>query len=182
MCKAALMKDTQEQSVNLNRFNVIPFAEAEKELLNCCGSREWASRLAKERPFTSTAELIESADRIWFSLQPDNWLEAFRSHPKIGEKKTQQATSAESAKWSEQEQSGIQGASQATTRLLTQLNDEYEKKFGFIFIVCATGKSPEEMLALLRARVNNSPDRELLTAAREQAKISQLRITKLLNQ
>jgi 2-oxo-4-hydroxy-4-carboxy-5-ureidoimidazoline decarboxylase len=73
-------------------------------------------------------------------------------------------------------------ASQATTRLLAQLNDEYEKKFGFIFIVCAIGKSSEEMLALLRARMNNSPDRELQNAAREQAKISQLRITKLLNQ
>jgi OHCU decarboxylase len=176
------MTDTYAQSANLNHFNALPFAEAEKELLNCCGSREWASKLAKQRPFASTAKLIENADRIWFSLQPDDWLEAFRSHPKIGEKKSQQATSTEATKWSEQEQSGVRDASQTTASLLAQLNDEYEKKFGFIFIVCATGKSSEEMLALLRARMNNSPDRELLIAAREQAKISQLRITKLLNQ
>lgn len=167
---------------NLNYLNALSLAEAESELLNCCGSREWASRLAKERPFRSTAQLMESADRTWFSLQSDDWLEAFRSHPKIGEKKTQQSTSAEAAKWSEQEQSAARDAAQTTVRLLAQLNEEYERKFGFIFIVCATGKSAEEMLALLRERINNSPDQELLTAAREQAKITQLRITKLLSQ
>ena len=168
--------------ITLNHLNALPPAEAEKELFNCCGSREWASKVAKERPFASTEQLIESANRIWFSLQRNDWLEAFRRHPKIGDKKSQQATSTEAANWSEQEQSGVQDASQTTVQLLAQLNAEYEKKFGFIFIVCATGKRAEEMLALLRERLGNSPDQELLTAAREQAKITELRIRKLLDQ
>ena len=177
-----MMKDTQQQSAGLNHLNALPFEDAEKELLNCCGSHEWTRRLAEQRPFASTEQLIQSAETFWFSLQPYDWLEAFRSHPKIGEKKSQQSTSAAALKWSEHEQSGVRDASQTTTQLLAQLNDEYEKKFGFIFIVCATGKSSDEMLSMLQHRIDNSPEQELLNAAHEQAKITQLRLTKLLNQ
>jgi OHCU decarboxylase len=166
----------------LDQLNALPTIAAEKALLNCCGSRVWAKRIISERPFQSLQQLLVQADNVWFSLAPDDWLEAFRSHPKIGDKKSQQATSTEATNWSEQEQSGVQDASQTIVQLLAQLNSEYEKKFGFIFIICATGKRAEEMLALLRERLGNSPDQELLTAAREQAKITELRIRKLLDQ
>jgi OHCU decarboxylase len=138
--------------------------------------------MANERPFDSVAELIACAENIWLSLAPHDWLEAFRSHPKIGEKKAAEQTSAAAQKWSEQEQSGASNAGQETMQAFAELNREYEKKFGYIFIVCATGKSLEEMLSILRERLGNNPDEELRIAATEQAKITELRINKLLNQ
>ncbi len=107
----------------------------------------------------------------------------FRSHPKIGEKKAEAQTTATAQKWSEQEQSGITDAATTETRReLAELNHQYEDKFGFIFIVCATGKSSEELLSLLRERVSNDAEKELRIAAAEQAKITGLRLGKLLNQ
>jgi OHCU decarboxylase len=162
-------------------LNVLPSNEAKSELLKCCGSREWAGRLTASRPFASVDDLIVKADRIWWSLEPRDWLEAFHSHPKIGEKKAAAVTAAEAQKWSEDEQSGTCNSTAATMAALAELNREYEKKFGFIFIVCATGKSSEEMLAILRDRLNHGPDHELKLAAAEQAKITQLRLRKLID-
>ena len=163
----------------LGRLNLLSPGEAENELLKCCGSRSWAQRLINERPFKSLDDLLAKADRIWWSLGPDDWLEAFRSHPKIGEKKAEHQTSPEAQHWSEQEQSGTRGGAQETMRLLAELNDQYEAKFGYIFIICASGKSSDEMLARLRERLKNDPQKELPVAAREQALITQLRLRKL---
>ena len=133
------------------------------------------------RPYATEAELITKADAVWWSLNSDDWLEAFRCHPKIGEKKAASSTSLESQKWSEQEQAGIANTGHATTQALAALNVEYERTFGYIYIVCATGKTSEEMLAILRERLRNNPATELRTAAGEQAKITQLRLKKLID-
>jgi OHCU decarboxylase len=138
--------------------------------------------MVHEQPFSSPAELIAAGERIWWSLEEKDWLEAFRSHPKIGERKAEQQTSAEAQKWSEQEQSGVQAAADKTKATLANLNSEYETKFGFIFIICATGKSSEEILSALQDRLKNDPEKELRIAAAEQARITSLRLEKLLRQ
>ena len=154
--------------------------EAAKELRQCCGSSRWAEQMSNDRPYQSLDSLVTHADRLWWSLTPDDWLEAFRSHPKIGEKKAGDKVSAQSQQWSGQEQAGVSSAPQDTVDSLAELNRAYEQKFGFIFIICATGKTSEEMLAALKARLQNDSDTELRLAAAEQAKITQLRLKKLL--
>ena len=136
--------------------------------------------MVNARPFNSADQLIERAGTVWWSLEADDWLEAFRSHPKIGEKKAEIESTQRARQWSGQEQSGIKKASQETIDSLAMLNREYESKFGYIFIVCATGKSPNEMLAILRQRMKNDVASELRIAAGEQAKITELRLKKLL--
>jgi OHCU decarboxylase len=138
--------------------------------------------MAAERPFEVVAELLESTDRIWWELEPKDWLEAFSHHPKIGEKRAAPAQSSEAARWSEQEQVGTRNAREELLRELAALNRAYEERFGFIFIVCATGKTTEEMLALLRERLGNDLDTELRIAAEEQRRITHLRLRKLLEQ
>jgi OHCU decarboxylase len=165
----------------LERLNSLPAEAASTELVNCCGSRRWAEQLSEHRPFVDLAALLEQADRIWWSLDQEDWLEAFRSHPKIGERKTNVAAAARSRKWSEGEQAGARGASQETMDALAEANRTYESKFGFIFIVCATGKTAEEMLRLLRQRLANDHDTELRIAAEEQRRITHLRLQKLLD-
>jgi OHCU decarboxylase len=160
-------------------MNELPSTDAEKEFLKCCGSRDWSRRMVTERPFATVEQLIETADRIWWSLEPQDWLEAFHSHPKIGEKKAAAATFAEARKWSEAEQAGTRDSAKETMDALARLNREYEEKFGHIFIVCATGKTSDEILANLRDRFHNDPSEELRIAAGEQAKITRLRLNKL---
>lgn len=137
--------------------------------------------MAGERPFASVEQLTETADRIWWSRNSKDWLEAFHSHPKIGEKKAAAVTSTEAQSWSEAEQAGTRDSAQETRDALARLNREYEQKFGHIFIVCATGKASEEMLAILRDRLGNDPAEELTIAAAEQAKITRLRLNKLVD-
>ena len=163
----------------LERLNSLPSNEAESELRKCCGSKTWARQVSEARPFLSLDQLIEGSDRIWKALEPQDWLEAFRSHPKIGEQKAAQGTAAEARAWSAQEQAGTRAAAPETMQALAAGNREYEHKFGFIFIVCATGKSSEEMLASLRRRIENDREMELRVAAEEQRKITQLRLEKL---
>jgi len=164
----------------LASLNSLTADEAQTELLKCCGSKRWAERISAERTFESLDDLIAKADRIWWALQPNDWLEAFHSHPKIGEKKAAAVTSEQSKTWSAAEQAGIGNAAEQTLQALADLNKKYEDKFGSIFIVCASGKSSEEMLAMLRNRLENDRDEELRIAAAEQAKITQLRLKKLL--
>jgi OHCU decarboxylase len=164
---------------DLDRLNLLPARQAETELLKCCGCNEWAQRLIAQRPFESGDDLIAKADRVWWSLEPRQWLEAFHSHPKIGEQRAARATAAEAQKWSTDEQSGIRNSAPDTIVTLAELNSQYEEKFGYIFIVCASGKSSEEMLSILRERLENPPDDELRIAAAEQAKITELRLRKL---
>ena len=165
---------------DLTWLNSLSDEEATKELLQCCGSKRWASATATGRPYDSLKILLATADDIWWSLNPNDWLEAFRTHPKIGEKKAADKVSAQSQQWSGQEQSGVGNASNKTIDSLATLNHEYEQKFGFIFIICATGKTSDEMLAALRERLTHDPAAELPIAAAEQSKITALRLKKLL--
>ena len=165
---------------DLTWLNSLPAAGAAKELLQCCGSTRWAQQMTEARPFATLAALIASANEIWWSLDRNDWLEAFRSHPKIGEKKADRTVSAQASQWSGQEQAGVATASEETADSLASLNRAYEEKFGFIFIICATGKTSDEMLSALRERLKHAPEDELPIAAAEQSKITELRLKKLL--
>jgi len=167
--------------MSVESLNSMPATEASQQFLKCCGSVRWANRMTAHRPFANLEELTQAARDIWWALDRDDWLEAFRSHPKIGEKKAAERVSTQSQQWSGQEQSGVRAANQDTMETLAQLNREYEARFGFIYIVCASGKSAGEMLAILRERLGNEIDVELGIAAAEQAKITELRLKKLVN-
>jgi len=167
--------------MSVESLNAMAADESSQEFLKCCGSARWANTMTTRRPFESLEELTQVASDTWWALDRDDWLEAFRSHPKIGEKKATAEISAQSKEWSGQEQAGVRDANHDTFDSLAQLNREYEEKFGFIFIVCATGKSAEEMLAILRQRLTNEIEAELPIAAAEQAKITELRLKKLVN-
>ena len=136
--------------------------------------------MALARPFCNTDEIFGKADSIWLSLEGSDWLEAFRAHPKIGEKNAVAVQSSEARAWSAAEQSGTRDASPKTVATLAEANRQYEERFGFIFIVCATGKSAVEMLGILKARLQNDRQTELGVAAEEQRKITRLRLAKLL--
>jgi OHCU decarboxylase len=130
--------------------------------------------MAERRPFTGRAELHSTGELEWNSLSGQDWLEAFSKHPKIGDRS--------GGEWSAQEQRGIDNAGPDVASSMRQLNLDYERKFGWIFIICATGKSADEMLLALTNRVENGPERELQIAADEQAKIMHLRLNKLLSE
>jgi OHCU decarboxylase len=166
--------------IRLDWLNNLSEEEASNELLKCCGSQNWARQMGSSRPIGSFEELIQKAETVWWNLDRNDWLAAFRSHPKIGENKAAATVSTQSQGWSGQEQAGIHGAATQTLAELAKLNREYEEKFGFIFIVCATGKSSDEMLAILKSRIGNDLETELPVAAREQAKITEIRLRKLL--
>ena len=165
---------------NLDALNELPHAQAEAAFLDCCGSHEWARRMAEARPFPMLENLFNAAEDIWFSLSPADWLEAFAAHPKIGSKKSAPAQAKRAAEWSGGEQSGMEAATDDVREQVAEVNRLYEDKFGFIFIVCATGRSADEMLAIARARLGNSLETEMQLAAQEQAKITEIRLTKLL--
>jgi OHCU decarboxylase len=150
-------------------LNAMNAGEAESRFLAACGSREWARRMTAARPFASRETLLEAADRVWLGLCPEDWREAFTAHPRIGERASGQAA---------REQSGTGGASETTLGDLAEANRDYEKRFGHIFIVCATGKSAQEMLDLCRRRLHNDAREELAVAADEQRKITRLRLEK----
>ncbi len=164
----------------LGWLNAHPPEEAQAELLRCCGSTRWARQVAEARPFANFEELLAAANRVWWSLDPADWLEAFRAHPRIGERKPAAGELAGTERWSAQEQSGMQRSPEEVRAALARGNREYEERFGHIFLVCATGKSGEEMLVLLQTRLGNDPESELRIAAEEQRKITHLRLRKLL--
>lgn len=159
--------------MNLNELNGLHGARAEEELLKCCGSQRWARAMVALRPFASIDELQKAAEEEWFKLAYHDWLEAFSHHPRIGERV--RAGSVES-----REQAGVAGAKDNTLLSLESMNRMYEEKFGFVFLIFATGKSAAEMLDALRIRLQNRRDVELKNAAAEQAKITRLRLEKLL--
>ena len=165
---------------NLAWLNELPVVEAEVAFLDCCGSRAWARAMTASRPFAMLENLYERAESIWFSLTAADWLEAFAAHPKIGSRKPAPAQQLRAAKWSGGEQSGVDAADETVKNQLADANRLYQKKFGFIFIVCATGKTADEMLAICRARLGNSTKTELRIAAEEQRKITEIRLNKLL--
>ena len=175
------MPDFKDLDGPIEKLNRLGADEARAALLACCGSTRWASEVAALRPFWDVGQLLRIAERVWRELGREDWLEAFRAHPKIGESKAERETGEEARRWAEGEQSGARAAAADTLDALTRANREYEERFGFIFIVCATGKSAEEMLGLLRARMPNDPETELRVAAGEQWRITELRLRKFLN-
>src|SRR5436853_4641502 len=164
--------------MTLEEINGLSSEEAEGQFLKCCGSTRWAKQMSQARPFTNIEQLFSKADEIWRSLSTDDWLEAFRAHPKIGEKKAAAAQTEQAQNWSAQEQARAEVAGVETKSALAEGNGRYEERFGFIFIVCATGKSSEEMLSILNSRMANERETELKIAAEEQRKIMRLRIEK----
>lgn len=165
---------------DLEWLNSLSPEQAANELLQCCGSKRWVEAVVSRRPYSSLETLLTTADEVWWSLQPEDWLEAFQSHPKIGERKAAASVSEQSRQWSGQEQAGVTNASRDTVDSLAALNQAYEEKFGFIFIICATDKSSDEMLSALRVRLENDRQTELPIAAAEQGKITHLRLKKLI--
>jgi 2-oxo-4-hydroxy-4-carboxy-5-ureidoimidazoline decarboxylase len=164
----------------LARWNHSSPAEAAEELLPCCGSPAWAKQLAGRRPFPDTSSLLIASDGVWLSLPRSDWLQAFHSHPRIGEASAKVPVAARSSAWSQQEQRQAAAALDSTKQQLAKANRAYEQKFGHIFIVCATGKSAVEILEILRRRMHNDADTELREAAEQQRQITQLRLKKWL--
>jgi 2-oxo-4-hydroxy-4-carboxy-5-ureidoimidazoline decarboxylase len=163
----------------LAQWNQLPRREAEQEILPCCGSAPWAAGVANRRPVPNEAALLAASDEIWRSLSETDWLQAFRSHPRIGESVTQ-ASTAHSAVWAAQEQQKVADAADAVKIALAEGNREYERRFQHIFIVCATGKTASEILAILRRRLHNDAATELREAAGQQQLITQIRLKKWL--
>jgi 2-oxo-4-hydroxy-4-carboxy-5-ureidoimidazoline decarboxylase len=164
----------------LSRWNLLPAEEAAKEILPCCGSRAWASSMAASRPVEDVATLLETSDRIWRDSSAADWLEAFQSHPRIGETCGPLESSARSQEWSAQEQSHATESADSLKQALADGNREYERRFRRIFIICATGKSADEILVNLRHRLNNDDATELREAAEQQRQIAQIRLRKWL--
>ena len=164
----------------LARWNFLPIAAAVSEILPCCGSRAWADGMVKRRPLPDEATLLAASDEIWRSLAASDWLEAFRSHPRIGESSAPKAASPQSAAWSEQEQRNVASAGDSAKIALAEGNRAYERRFNRIFIVCATGKSPAEILKILQRRLENDDATELQEAVEQQRQITQIRLRKWL--
>jgi 2-oxo-4-hydroxy-4-carboxy-5-ureidoimidazoline decarboxylase len=159
-------------------INALAERDACAAFLKCCGAKRWAQEMAARRPYGSDLELLESARHIIQTLARTDWLEAFAAHPKIGAADLKKKF-AGTAAWAAAEQAGVAGAPEDVLQALADGNRAYEAKFGYIFIVCASGKSAGEMLALLSQRLHNSPDDELQIAACEQEKITLLRLQKM---
>jgi OHCU decarboxylase len=167
-------------AVTLKELNTLPADQARGLFAECCGSSTWVNGMVGRRPFRSADQVYKAADDVANELVRDDWLEAFDHHPKIGETRSA-ATQGETAQsWSAGEQAGISTADSGVRAALAEANAEYERKFGYIYIVCASGKTAEEMLALARERLKHSPEKEIRVAADEQRKITRLRLEKLL--
>jgi len=162
----------------LARWNGLPQEEAAPEIVACCGSGTWATRMASKRPIQDEVSLLAVSDEIWRTLSEADWQEAFRSHPRIGDSPSEESGPAQSSAWSEQEQQKAAAADEAVKMALKWGNREYEQKFGRIFIVCATGKSASEILEILRRRLHNDDASELQLAAEEQRQIMHIRLKK----
>ena len=163
----------------LGELNTLEKDLAISEYIKCCGSLRWASELEVLRPFESIESMLEAANEAWSHTRTEDWLEAFSHHPRIGEKKAEKRQSAVEQQWSAQEQAGANDIDAGLQHELAGLNERYVKRFGYIFIVCATGKSPREMIGLLKERLLNDPETEITIAAEEQRKIMMLRLRKL---
>ena len=158
--------------MTLAELNALPAPAAQTALLQCCGSRRWVQRMMALRPFASAVDLLAAAEQAGRQLTDADWLEAFAAHPRIGENST--------SAWSQVEQAAALRAAQDVRARLAAANAEYEQKFGFICIVFASGKTPEQILERLQARMRNSEEAEIREAAAEQQKITRARLKKLL--
>ncbi len=165
---------------NLDELNKLPRDEAEAIFRDCCGSSEWARQMADARPFSMLDDLYRTAEQKWFALKPADWLEAFASHLKVDSTAQSLSKTGDSAQGSMGERTAAEMADESVLNDLAEANRLYLDKFGFIFIVCATGKTAGEMLAICRARLGNSIETELDLAATEQSKITSIKLDRLL--
>jgi allantoicase len=170
----------ENRGTAVERFNRFSKAKARKALLDCCGSKRWAEQMLAQMPFPDVGDVLDTADQTWAALGSADWLEAFRHHPAIGAKRENKEQSATARQWSKGEQSVAQQATPQLLKALATANQEYSKKFGHVFLICATGKSSEEILDSLQQRLSNDPEVELRVAAEEQHKITRIRLEKLL--
>ena len=166
--------------MTLHELNTLPVQQLKDELLKCCGSSAWVNKMLPFFPAEDLVEVLEDAEEQWYKCSEEDWKEAFAHHPKIGDIESLKKKFASTADWASGEQSGVDTASQQTIEALAKGNKAYENKFGYIFIVCATGKPADEMLGLLTTRLLNDPKEEIEIAADEQNKITKLRLEKLL--
>jgi len=153
-----------------------PEAEARALLRLCCGASRWIERMLARRPFGSPGAVLRAAREEWFALSPDDWRQAFAHHPKIGDLDSLRKKFAATPGLSAREQAGVREASPEVLAELLDANREYEARFGYIFIVCATGRSAAEMLEMLHRRLQNGPAEEIQIAAEEHARICELRL------
>lgn len=160
-------------------LNALPETEARAAFERCCGSSRWVEAMMDGRPYDSFPAVVAASDDAFGLLYERDWMEAFRHHPMIGDVAELRRKFASTAAWAGAEQSGAAAAGEATLRALADGNRAYAERFGYIFIVCATGKSADEMLGLLRLRLGNESEAELAIAAEEQKKITGLRLMKL---
>jgi len=186
--------------MTLDQLNATDVHDAQREFERCCGSTEWAARMTAARPFATSDAMLVTADAIWIALDESDWREAFAAHPRIGERASgaggagrasgagragvagAAGRAGASSAWSAQEQAGVSSADDEVLDRLGAKNREYVDRFGYIFIVCATGKSADEMLTRLEQRLTNDPAVEIRVAAEEQRQITQLRLRKLLTE
>jgi 2-oxo-4-hydroxy-4-carboxy-5-ureidoimidazoline decarboxylase len=161
------------------RVDGAPPEEVRALLRACCGSSRWVERMIARRPFGSEAPMLSAARDEWFALGPADWMEAFAAHPKIGDRDALRSRFVETRHLAAREQAGVDGAPEDVLSALSAGNAAYEKKFGYIFIVCATGLTAAQMLERLHDRLANDPVTELRVAAEEQAKITELRLKKM---
>jgi 2-oxo-4-hydroxy-4-carboxy-5-ureidoimidazoline decarboxylase len=167
--------------VTLSKYiNQLANEELNKALEKCCASGRWRDQMAAARPFATDQQVLQHATDVWNSLGRDDWLEAFAAHPRIGDVESLRRKYADTREWAGAEQAGVDGANFVTLQRLADLNLAYETKFGYLFIVCATGKSAAEMLSILEDRLPNEADTEVRNAAAEQLKITLLRLDKLI--
>lgn len=167
------------ENKSIERLNLLSEEEALESFMRCCGCSRWAREMVKQRPFMDALQLTQTAETVWETMGEADWREAFEHHPKIGDVDNLRRKFASTAAWAENEQASISSADEATIESLAKGNADYQKKFGFIFIVCATGKTADEMLYLLQNRINNDPADEIRIAAGEQAQIMKVRLEKL---
>jgi len=166
--------------MTLENINLISHKELYKTLERCCGAKHWLNEMVNKAPYANKKELFYWADHIWENADKSCWLDAFTHHPKIGDIDILENKFANTKQWAEGEQSGVEKASREILQALAKGNQAYEDKFGYIFIVCATGKSATEMLDLLNDRLPNTEEEEILIAMKEQQKITTIRLEKLL--
>jgi 2-oxo-4-hydroxy-4-carboxy-5-ureidoimidazoline decarboxylase len=160
----------------LARWNSLDPADAAREVFSCSGSQAWAVALTARRPIADEASLIRISSSIWLALPEEAWQAAFNSHPRIGQKHPEAQATEKSLNWSLDEQHSVLSADDVTKLALEKANQHYEQKFGRIFIVCAAGKIPAEILAILEKRMQNDAATELREAAEQQRQITQLRL------
>jgi 2-oxo-4-hydroxy-4-carboxy-5-ureidoimidazoline decarboxylase len=166
--------------MTLQELNQLDASSLQAEFFKCCGCTAWSKKLVQLMPFSSIQSLLTQSDEVWQTCNKQDALEAFSHHPKIGDLKSLEKKFASTKQWASGEQAGVDEASQQVLKQLADGNKQYEEKFGYIFIVCATGKSAIEMLEILNQRIPNSYDEELKIAMNEQNKITHIRLKKLL--